>query len=568
MTRLRALLAMSCLVVGAGTAALAVSPQRALAKGGATIDVYNLQGDAAPMVVAVRTGYSFVAYPQVHIPRANAFIEAGQVTALASPADPGDGADSLAGLLVPQGESGAQSGLAGGAKQAPEPFKTVLNTGANAVTLVSPYDPVLTTTYEHVQVVYPDPTRKGPQQATFGADPSVAIPGGQLAINAAAGKVFADSGVGTADAGAGGAVSIPAIGLNIGRESSHVEVHNLSDRVTSDAVSSVSDLDFNPPSIPVPSSAVPGAGGLLGAVATALALPNGPILHIGSIVTTVHTERVAGAAAATATHSVVFGGVTVLGQAASIDDGGVHLNGKPQGPAIQSVVSALNQLFSAAGAVNGAVPSSAPVIGGQVIIPEGTMTGPLVKDSKSHSNNEDHVTISGLTLSVKGTLLEPTQSEGAVLNPDPSHPPTLVPGAATYTITLASADSSAYGFSFPPGGAPTAAALTPGTASPGGAGLSSSGAGLSAGGSSLGSGGATDSGSGSAPSGTARPSVTAPGSARPAGVSIDPALLSKGGLVTFSLFAEALLLGALVACYRMPASRRIARGQRGETNLV
>ena len=353
--------------------------------------------------------------------------------------------------------------------------------------------------------------------------------------------------------------------MSIGRESSHVEVHNLGDKVTSDAVSMVSNLDFNPPSITVPSSAVPGAGGLLGGVATALARPAGAILHIGSIVTKVHTERAAGAASATATHSVEFGGVSVLGQGASIDNTGLHLNGSPQGPSIASVVSQLNQLFSAAGAVNGAVPASTPVVGGQVIIPEGTMTGPLVSDVVSHNKNEDHTTISGLTLSVKGTLLEPTQSEGSILNPDPSHPPTLVPGAATYTITLASADSSAYGFTFPPLTAPGATALSASSGSSGGLGLSGSGSGVGSGGLVPGSGG-TGPGS-SAPSSSA-PSVTAPATTRPAGVSIDPALLSKGGLITLAMFGEALLLGALVACYRMPASRRVARSPRAETNLV
>lgn len=565
MTRLRPMVAAAALVVGAGAASLA-GTDHAAAKGSGTLDVYNLKGNAAPIEMTVQTPYSFLAYPDVLAPRATSFIEANQVTATASPADPGDGTDSLPGLLVPIGESSAVSGVAGSASCFPAPFSTVLgtvgNTGKTVVNVVVPYNPLLTTPYEHTSVVYPSAAKPGPQQGTFGVDPSVADPSGNVAVDAAAGKVFADHGVGIADAGAGGAVSAARFGLRTGRLSSHVEVHDLGSTVTSDTVSSLYDLDVNPPGISVPSAAPAQTGGLLGAVAsaTAAAAPTSSVLHIDSIVTTIHTERVAGAPTATSTHSVVFGGVTVAGQAATLDDSGVHLVG--QNKSLQPVVDQLNQLFATASSSNGQPP----------IVPQGKMAGPRTSTSTSHQGNQASTSVVGLTLSVRGTVLVPSETTGVTGSggcspPNPSGE-SLVLSSATFTIMLATAQSSAYGFSFPPittpGGVTSAL-----NGSPGGLGLSSGGgAGLDTGGSAFAPSSETPSGGGAA-TGTGTPTPNAsPATARPAAVSIDPALLSKGGLVTLALFAEMLLLGALVACYRMRSAPQAARSTRAETTLV
>lgn len=532
---LRPLLAAGALVGGALVTA-SVGASRADAAVG--LDVYNLKANASPIEVAVKTQYSFLVYPDAQMPRATASIEGSQVMALASPADPGDGIDALPGLFVPQVEGQAQSGLAGGAGQAPEPFKTVLTTAANVISVVALANPFLTTPYEHVQVTYPNVKSPGRQQAAyFGTDPSVADPTGSIAVQAAAGKVVADKDLAIADAGIGGALTVAPLGLHVGRSSAHVELHGSGDRATSDAVSEVHDVDLTLPGLSLP----PGLPQL-----PSLPLSIQPLLHIGAIVSTVHTERVAGAPRATSTHSLQVAGVTVLGQAATIDDHGVHL--MQQNASLQPIVDAVNQLFTVTAGLNGQL-RGLPLVGGQPIVPTGSMAGPLVGESLSHNGNEDSVTTSGLTLSLTGTLLLPSETTNLLGVPpqiNPSSPPTLVASPATFTITLAAAQSSAYGYVFPPLPLPSLPPLS--SAEPAG---SAPAGGLV--------GGGYETPAASVPTATETATGGHPPShvsARPAASLLERSLLAKPLAVALASLAELLILAALVAAYRLPGASR------------
>lgn len=526
MRRLRPLLAAVALAGGGLlTASLGVRTVEA----SPTLDVYNVKANASPIEVAVETGYSFLVYPDAQMPRAAASIEAGQVNALASPADPGDGVDALPGLVVPQTESQLQAGLSGGAGQAPEPFKTVLNTAASVIPVVALANPFVTTPYEHVQASYPNVRSPGRQQAAyFGTDPSVADPTGSIAVQGAFGKVVADKDLAVADAGAGTAVTVAPLGLHIGRSSAHVELHGLGDRATSDAVAEVDNVDLALPQLPLPGG-VPGLS----------ALPQ-PLLHIGSIVSRVHTERVAGAPRATSTHSLEIAGVTVLGQSATIDDRGIHL--MQQNLSLQPVVDAINQLFTISGMIDGQL-KGVPVVGGQPIIPTGSMAGPVVTDQISHNQNEATSTVSGLTLSLTGTVLVPSETQNLLNVPppiDPKNPPTLVASPATFTITLASVQSSAYGYTFPP---LPPSSFSPATAS----GELTSEVPLQ--------GSSTDIGapvaSASTSEGTAGPRATRtipPQAVRPAS-SLFGGLLTRPAAIALASLAELVILVALVSAY-------------------
>jgi hypothetical protein len=556
MKRLRTLLATGCLVVGAGTAAVAVSPNRAIAAG--TLDVYNVKANAAPIEIAIKTGYSFVVYPDAQMPRATTFIEGGQVSSIASPADPGDNADALAGLLAPQGESAIASAMTDPHQlgQFPSPFKDVFAAVAKLIPVVAAYNTKVTTPYEHVQANYPtvDSTGKtaGAQTAAFGTDPQVADPTGTFAVQAAAGKAFADKNVGIADAGAGAEISIPALNLSIGRVSSHSEVHGFADKATADAVSTVQNLTLvNFPGVP----AIPSAPALPG-------VPQGnlPLLHIDSIVATVHTERVAGAGSATGTKSVRYGGVTVLGQPATIDDKGITLVTANQG--LGPVIAALNQLFGAAKTVNGHLPPGLPLFGGsQTVIPEGTLAGPILNEAVSHSNNEDAAAVSGLTLTLDSTILVPSQTQGAI-PPDPKNLPTLVPSPVRYTVTLATANSSAYGYSFPSNtfNAPSSVAPLDLGSSALGSGSSDLGG--------AGGGGGAGAGAGAGGAGAGANNKANLANSAPAYAWFDPARLGKGAVVALGTIAELFMLGALLACYRMSASRRLSDAAKTDLNFI
>jgi hypothetical protein len=555
MRRIRTLLAVGSLVVGAGTAALAASPSRATAAG--TLDVYNVQANAAPIEIAVKTGYSFVVYPDAQMPRATTFIEGGQVTSIASPADPGDNADALAGLVVPLGEASIAAALIdpNGLGQFPSPIKDVFAAVSKAIPVVEPYNSMVTTPYEHVSAAYPSVDKfgkpTGAQTTAFGVDPQVADPTGTFAVEAAAGRAFADKNVGIAEAGAGGAISIPALNLSIGRVSSHSEVHGFADRATADAISTVQNFTLaNFPGVPQ----VPGAPSLLPGVPAAQL----PLLHIDSIAANVHTERVAGAARATATKTVRYGGVTVLGQPASIGDNGVTLSSSNQ--SLQPVIDGLNKLFGAAKTVNGGLPPGLPLFGGnQTILPEGTLAGPIGNETVSHNNNQDTAGVSGLTLTLDSTILVPSQTQGA-LPPDPKNPPTLVPSQVRYTVTLATANSSAYGYNFPADtlGAPAGVApVDLGSSGLGSNGIGSSGLG--------GAGGSAGAGSGATHNGTGNANLA---KSAPAFSWFDPARLGRGAVVALGTLAEMLMLGALVACYRMSMSRRLADAAKTDLNFI
>ncbi len=281
----------------------------------AAFDATNLRGGCAALELTVGTGYSFVVQPDVQIPRATSVVENGASQAVASPADPGDGVDSLAGLGVPEGEGyivngypGAPSPFAGqGLGKLPPPLNSVGQT-----LIGNPFNPALTYPYEHADAGYPNATSPGTQTATLGGGPDLTLadPSGLLALNAGTAKSVAGDGFATADAGAGtaataaapGLASLPALGVSVGRVSAHSEAHVLADRVTHDATCTLHDVE--------------------------IAVPGSAALHIGAVVATVHSERALAAPAATATETVQFTGVTVNGQGATLDQDGLRVGGR------------------------------------------------------------------------------------------------------------------------------------------------------------------------------------------------------------------------------------------------
>jgi hypothetical protein len=380
-----------------------------------SFDAVNLRGGCAALELTVATGYSFVVQPDVQLPRATTVVENGSSQAIASPADPGDSVDSLAGLGVPQ----AEGYIVNGYPAAPSPFAgrgvsslpKPLNSAGDAI-VKNPFNPTLTYPYEHADAGYPSSTSPGTQTATLahGPDVTAADPSGFFGINAGAAKSVAGDGFAVADGGSGagatavaplpppGIASLSAFGVSAGRVSAHSEAHVLADRVTHDATCTLHDLDV----------AVPGAA----------------TLHVGAVVATVHTERLVTAAHATATESIEFSGVTVNGNGATLDQNGLTVAG-------HRVTTLPAASTPPPPATLPAVPGPGPTV---TTPPRVSLTGTAITQ-KQPSPDEAAIAATGATVTIQSTTPIPN-----------ALPPTGVSATPTvYTLHVASLTSESYG---------------------------------------------------------------------------------------------------------------------------
>jgi hypothetical protein len=442
--RARGILAGVAMVAAAAPIAALGIPRPAVAV--SALDVYAVQGGASAVRITVQTGYSFVVEPDAMLPRATASILADRVTAVASPLDPGDSVDALPGLGVPTAEQDIQQGVQSPAPNsipAPSPLNLAIPSPiagstmppqlsqpivSGVSTVASVVNPTLTAPYAHAVATYPQPGSNGPQQATFPPGSSDNVPPdfpdllGLISAHSSSGSASASEGSGIADAGVGSAVSIPALGLRIGRTSSHVEVSGATGPAISRVVTTLHDVDVQVPSLP---------GGL------ALPVPAGTtLLHIGSLVLTVTTQRAPGAATATSHTDLEATGVSVLGQAARLDQNGLTVLGSPS-PLNQPAQQLVGMLSSPRCAPNPpiGIPNGPELPASQPVFSIGP---PVLHDQLSHGGNERTVSMSGLTLCMATVAPVPNASSNPV-SPTPT----------VYTITLGQASSSAYGISLP-----------------------------------------------------------------------------------------------------------------------
>ena len=378
-----------------------------------SFDAANLTGGCAALEVTVATGYSFVVQPDIQIPRAASTVEEGHSDALASPVDPGDSVDALAGLGIPEAEGyivngypGAPSPFAGqGLGKLPPPLDSVGQT-----LLHNPFNPALTYPYEHAEAGYPNATKPGPQTATYlgGPNASAADPSGAFTVNAGSATATAGDGFASSDGGAGTAatattpavpslVSIPALGVSAGRVQAHSEAHVLPGKVTHDATCTLHDVEI----------AVPGAAAI----------------HVGAVTAAVHTERSLNASRATATENIEFSGVTVNGQGATLDQNGLTVGGHkvtslPQPTTAPTPPPLLPQ------------PSNVPVSTAPPIV---SVSGTTVT-TKQPTDDEVSVSATGATVTIKSATPLPN-----------GVPPTGVSSTPTvYTLNIASLSSESY----------------------------------------------------------------------------------------------------------------------------
>lgn len=439
--RVRRILAAAALLTVAAPAALLLAGNTAGAA--SSLDVYAVKAGGAGVRITVQTGYSFVVEPDAMIPRAAASIEAGAVSALASPLDPGDSVDALPGVGLPTAEQDIMNGAAtpnplpspiGGQTPPPQFTQTVDGIVTN---YVAPFNPLLTVPYEHAFAGYPNATG-APQRAVYpppvptssnGAQlqapalPDFADPLGLVSVHSTLGEAQAGPGSGVADSGIGSAVSIPALGLSIGRISSHVEVHggttSTGGAATSTVVTTLQNVDLATTS------------------ASGLPLPNGTaLLHIGTLVLTATTERTPGAAHATSKSTLEASGVSVAGQSARLDENGLTVLGQPSAlnPLAKQIVDTVNSLSGPQCTPN--PPIGVPNLGTITSQPVMKIGLPQVQSQVTHGGNEASVSLTGPTLCIATTAPIPGTNGVAAT-------PTI------YTVTLGDVSSSAYGISFP-----------------------------------------------------------------------------------------------------------------------
>ncbi len=377
-------------------------------------DAANLRGSCSALELTVKTGYSFVVEPDVQIPRAGTVVEEGASEAIASPVDPGDSVDGLAGLGIPEAEGYIVNGYPG----APSPFAgqglgtlpAPIN-GAGQALVQNPFNQALTYPYEHADAGYPNAQSPGTQTATLAGTPNATFgdPSGLLTVNATTARAEAGDGLAVADSGAGAAVaaappavpagvsSLPAFGVSIGRVSAHSEAHVLASKVTEDATCTLDDVE--------------------------LAVPGSAAVHIGAVTATVHAERALGAAHAVASEKIEFTGVTVNGQGATLDQNGLRVGGHAITtlPAATTPTPPAGLLPPSAGPV----PLSAPTV---------SVAGSDVAQSQP-TPDEASIAATGATVTITSTTPIPN-----------AIPPSGVSATPTvYTLHIASLAGEAYG---------------------------------------------------------------------------------------------------------------------------
>ncbi|HXA30202.1 MAG TPA: hypothetical protein VN193_15805 [Candidatus Angelobacter sp.] len=523
--RSRRLLAAAAAVAALAPLAALGLPQPTQA---ASLDAFAVRGTGAGVRVTVQTGYSFVVEPDAMLPRADASIQADTVHAVASPLDPGDSVDALPGLGVPTAEQDIEWSASNGCCPAPFPTSLPLPppppqfgqaVGSAITTYVAPYNPLLTAPYEHAQATYPNGTSSSAQRAGFppgtgdGVPPDFDDLNGVISAHSSTGTVLAEQGHGNARAGVGSAISVPALGLRVGRIDAQVDVRGGASGAVSQVTTTLHDVDLGTPSLP------------------GVSLPSPPtgtsVLHIGLLVLTATTQRPAGADRATSQTSLEASGVTVAGVAARFDQNGLSLQGSPSplNAVAQQIVGALNSPQCTP-----TPPISLPGLGSTTSTPSLRIGPPTLQDQVAHGGNEDTVGMTGPTLCIATTA--PIPGSGGL-----AATPTI------YTVTLGNLSSSAYGVSLPAGSSNLAFAPT----------VSDTGGASSVNAAGIDTGAATTT--------TTAPTVAPPPSTAPpppAGRSLFATLtggiLSRRVVVLVALLAEAALLGTLWTSWL--ASRR------------
>ncbi|MBV8194065.1 MAG: hypothetical protein JOY80_00910, partial [Candidatus Dormibacteraeota bacterium] len=410
-------------------------------------DAFIASGDASCLEMTVTiNGYSFIVVPDVRLPRATASISEGQSGALAAPADPGDSVDALPGLLFPREEGQIANGIDSGMAKFPIPFP--VDVGSTLLQVANPFNPHLEYPIEHASANYPDPSSQGDQDASYlgASSPDVRDPSGLFTVDGTLGDAKAGASYATADAGAGTAVSVPTVGVSVGRIDSNATAQVTDTKVSDDVSCTMQDVTVSPPGVGSP-------------------------LHIGTLKATLHTERALTGSEATSSRSLQLADVTINGSNV-LQQGGVDgsqltvpaqlssvsnpvpqpsgcsaLPGNPQcsqiptAPAwIQSVsfggtsnpadqkTSGGNQIASALTAATVTVQSTMPV-------PATIPSGP-----PSCTNNPPNQSTSGAQFQqwVQSCLPQLNQSSPASNIPITSAP-------TTYTIQLANLSSTTYG---------------------------------------------------------------------------------------------------------------------------
>jgi hypothetical protein len=409
--------------------AAAPSPRSAAAATAQPVpfDAYIANGDASCLELNINIGgYSFTVEPDVRMPRASSTISEGQSGALAAPIDPGDSVDSLGGLLVPREEGQLASGLDSATSNIPIPIPG--DPGSSVVQALNPINPALEYPIEHASASYPQPGSTAAQESTYlgASNIAAADPTGLLSLDGTLGDARADAQSATADAGAGAAVSVSLLGLSVGRFSAHSESQVGQNSVTSDVACTLGNLDFRPPG-------------------------TGYSLHIGSMTATLHSERSLKARKATSTPSLEISGMSVTQTSGGTT---TTTNLSPAGNSV-TVPASLSSV---------AIPRLPP-LPLPVPIPASleslALTGTTTGSALSSGNNEVTSSMSAATLTMQTTAPVPasipTGPPACLTNPQeiaqclPSLIPTggglpITSAPATYTLTLASLDSRAYGF--------------------------------------------------------------------------------------------------------------------------
>ncbi|MBV8528356.1 MAG: hypothetical protein JOZ75_08585 [Candidatus Dormibacteraeota bacterium] len=478
-------------------------------------DAYIADGDASCLELNVNiAGYSFTVEPDVRMPRASSTISEGESAALAAPIDPGDSVDTLGGLLVPREEGQVASGLDSASANIPIPIPG--DPGSSVVQALNPINPALEYPIEHASATYPQPGSTAAQESTYlgASNVAAADPTGLLSLDGTAGNAKADAQSATADAGAGAALSVSLLGLSVGRFSAHSASQVGQSTVSDDVSCTLGNVDLRPPG-------------------------TGYSLHIGSLTATLHSERSNKGHKATSTPSLEISGMSV-----TQTSGGTTTtsNLSPAGNTV-TVPASLSSV--ALPQPPNLLPLPAPV---PASIESLGLTGTTSGSALSSQNNEVTSSMIAATLTMRTTAPVPTSiptgPPACLTNPQQIAQclPSLVPAGgglpitsapATYTLSLASLDSRAYGF--------ISSSASTGFSVPGGGATSSP----------LGSPGS----SGSAATGTGRPGT--PGT-KP--VSATLTVAGTAATIRWTVVALAGLLEALLLAALFMRRRSAARG--------
>lgn len=378
---------------------------------GGGFDAANLAGScaAAELIIDIK-GYDFYALPDIQLPRATTAVEEGRSTAIASPADPGDSVDALAGLGVPLVDNAVAGGLQQAFASAP-PSLQVLPTTAGQLLLKNPFNPQLEYPWAHASAGYPNPRSPGEQNATLAGAPDARLsdPSGLFAVDAGSARAVAGNGFATADGGDGasvaaagapvraGLLSVPALGISVGRTSAHSESRVLADRVTQETLCTLHDVR--------------------------IAVPGNPPVQIGAVVAEARSERLLSGAGATATETITFSQVSVNGQAATLDGSGLSVAGHH--------LATLPRDASAALPGGGAAPTVA-------------FSGTEVQ--RRQAGNRAALVATGATVVLTSTTPVPASLPTTPPGGPPSTggPPPVSQAPTVYTLHLASVSTSAY----------------------------------------------------------------------------------------------------------------------------